>query len=293
MYKIKIEIGVEEALNLLKKVDDKEEFLTLFGGRSSFIKDCLNLFLENGTIAFDFRETFNEILFEESDADDTYLDVWNEFWYDGLNKLPLKFLLESLLEYKPGKRSEYCSDVALNYLLERYYYVSNVEKLTEEQVEELFELFEDLSDKIPSGLSEYKLKKDFETALLEFKDFEYISNNYNNVSYDTKECTELLCKVAANDNIDLDHLELFCDIIKYHAPANQFDRKYYDLFVLTIFEANDNWSDEEMNIITAYFYNINFEECSYRYQQAIDDSYQKESDYISEKLKLNPNYRHD
>lgn len=293
MYKIKIEISVEEALNLLKKVDDKEEFLTLFGGRRTFIKDCINLFLENGTLAFDFRETFNEILFEESDVDETNRDVWNEFWDDGLNKLSLNYLVESMMDYKPGRRSDDYADAALDYILDRYYNVSKIDRLKEEQIEELYNIFDNLDD-IPNDLVKYKNKKEFENKLLEFKDIDYIVNHYNEISYDEiKVIKELLCRVADSGNINKDNMNIFCTIIDWYAPKNMFDRKYRDTFVLSIFESNIDWTEDEYNIFDDYFYNINFDECAQMYQDIINQSYQDESDHISKQLKLNPNYRHD
>lgn len=291
MSTIKIEISVEEALNLLKKVDDKKEFLTLFGGRRTFIKDCINLFLENGTLAFDFRETFNEILFEESDDNETYKDVWNEFWDDGLYKLPLNYLVESMIDYKPGRRSDDCADAALDYILDRYFNVSKVDRLKEEQIDELYNIFDNLDD-IPSEFKEYKEYKEFVQKLLEFKDQEYIQNNYAKMSGDTKEWTELFCKVVSNNVINVDNLELFCSMVEYHSPRNQLSRPYRKLFILTIFEAGD-WSEEEYKIFDEYFYNIDFEEGASNYENMIDDSIHQEAKHISEQLKINPNYRHD
>ena len=288
---IKIEISVEEALNLLKKVDDKKEFLTLFGGRRTFIKECINLFLENGTLAFDFRETFNEILFEESDDNETYKDVWNEFWDDGLNKLPLNYLVESMMDYKPGRRSDDYADAALDYILDRYYNVSKIDRLKEEQIEELYNIFDNLDD-IPSEFKEYKNKKEFVQKVLEFKDQEYIRNNYAKMSGDAKEWTELFCKVVSNNVINADNLELFCCVVEYHSPRNQLSRPYQKLFILTIFEAGD-WLEEEYKIFDEYFYNVDFEEGAVNYENMIEDSIHQEATHISEQLKINPNYRHD
>lgn len=288
---IKIEISVEQALNILKKVNDKKEFLILFGGRYFFVQKCIDEFLENGTLAFDFRETFNEVLFEETDNDESYKDIWNEFWDKGLNKFPLNYLVETMLDYKPGRRSDECADAALDYILDRYYNVSKIDKLKEEQIEELYSIFDNLDD-IPSEFKEYKEYKEFVQKILEFKDQDYIQNNYAKMSGDTKEWVKLFCEVVKNNVLNVDNLELFCRVVAYHSPKNQLSRPYQKLFILTIFEAGD-WSEEEYIIFDEYFYNINFEEGSAEYENMINQSYADESRHISEQLKINPNYRHD
>ena len=88
-------------------------------------------------------------------------------------------------------------------------------------------------------------------------------------------------------------MNIFCSIIEWYAPKNMFGRKYRDVFVLSIFESNINWTEEEYDIFDDYFYNVNFDECAQMYQDIINQSYDDESKYISDKLKINPNYRHD
>ena len=291
MKKINIEISVEDFLQKLKDSNDRRPLLELIG-RKFFIGECIELFLENGTFAKENYSIFNEILFDDNFQGETELEMWDEFWLDGLNKFPLEYLVETMLEHKPGYRSRRRSDASLDYLLRRYYQVSKVDSLNDNQIEELANLFDEF-DEIPSDMKDYKNKKEFETKILEFEDLDYLNNNYTNISYETKEIQELLCKVADSGKINKDNLNDFCIIIDWYAPKNMFDRKYRDTFVLSIFESNIDWTEEEYNIFDDYFYNINFDECAQMYQDIINQSYQDESDHISRQLKLNPNYRHD
>ena len=291
MKKINIEISVEDFLQKLKDSNDRRPLLELIG-RKFFIGECIELFLENGTFAKENYSIFNEILFDDNFQGETELEMWDEFWLDGLNKFPLEYLVETMLKHPPCYRSSKRSDATLDYLLRRYYQVSEVDSLNDNQIEELANLFDEF-DEIPSELNEYKNKKEFENKLLEFEDLDYLNNNYTNNSYETKEIQELLCKVADSGKINKDNLNDFCIIIDWYAPKNMFDRKYRDTFVLSIFESNIGWTEDEYNIFDDYFYNINFDECAQMYQDIINQSYQDESDHISRQLKLNPNYRHD
>lgn len=292
MKKINIEISVEDFLQKLKDSNDRRPLLELIG-RKFFIGECIELFLENGTFAKENYSIFNEILFDDNFQGETELEMWDEFWLDGLNKFPLEYLVETMLKHPPCYRSRRSSDESLDYLLRRYYQVSEVDSLNDNQIEELANLFDEF-DEIPSELNEYKNKKEFETKILEFKDIDYIVNHYNEISYDEiKVIKELLCTVADSGNINKDNMNIFCSIIEWYAPKNMFGRKYRDVFVLSIFESNINWTEEEYDIFDDYFYNVNFDECAQMYQDIINQSYDDESKYISDKLKINPNYRHD
>ena len=290
MEKIKFEISVEELLDILQDCNDRRPILKLVG-RKNLIHKCIELFLEIGTVGKDRYSLFNEVLFEETDNDESYKDIWNEFWDKGLNKFPLNYLVETMLDYKPGRRSDECADAALDYILDRYYNVSKIDKLKEEQIEELYSIFDNLDD-IPSEFKEYKEYKEFVQKILEFKDQDYIVNNYAKMSGDTKEWVKLFCEVVKNNVINVDNLELFCSVVEYHSPKNQLSRPYQKLFILTIFEAGD-WSEEEYIIFGEYFYNIDFEEGAANYENMINDSIHQEAKHISEQLKINPSYRHD
>lgn len=290
MSTIKIEASVEELLNILQDCNDRRPILKLVG-RKNLIHKCIELFLENGTIAKDWYSLFNEILFDDVFDGETYKEIWLEFWQQGLNEFPLDYLIDTLTSYKPGRRSDKCADVALNFLLYHYYNVE-LEDLDQDKLENLAKLFEEIAE-LPSDLIEYKSKLVFERCLLEFEDLEYLNNNYTNVSYDTKVIRELLCKVAASGKVNDDNMEIFCVLVDWYAPNNNLFRNYRAVFILTIFEANENWSEDEFDIFDEFFYNIDFDDSAQSHQDIINQSYEDESRHISEQLKINPNYRHD
>lgn len=290
MEKIKFEISVEEFLKILQDCNDRRPILELVG-RKNLIHKCIELFLENGTIAKDNYSIFNEILFDDVFDGETYKEIWLEFWQQGLNEFPLDYLVDALTSYKPGRRSDKSADVALNFLL-YYYYKVELEDLDSDKLENLAKLFEEIAE-LPSDLIEYKSKLVFERCLLEFEDLEYLNNNYTNVSYDTKVIRELLCKVADSGKIDVDNISVFCQLVDWYAPQNVLGRRYRDVFVLSVFEANENWSEDEFDTFDEFFYNVDFDECAQMYQDNINQSYEDESRHISEQLKISPNYRHD
>ena len=148
MKKINIEISVEDFLQKLKDYNDRRPLLELIG-RKFFIGECIELFLENGTFAKENYSIFNEILFDDNFQGETELEMWDEFWLDGLNKFPLEYLVETMLEHKPGYRSSKSSDATLDYLLRRYYQVYEVDSLTDNQIEELANLFDEEWEEIP------------------------------------------------------------------------------------------------------------------------------------------------
>lgn len=297
---IQNKIKVVEFLDSLIKINDissyaLKESLNLFGGRNVVVQLLFNFFtsepdkLENEN----YKSIYQDILFGCSDSE-SYEDDWNEVWWL-VKDLPLKFIVDSLESYPPG-RSGSSADKALSYLLSKKYNISFVSDLTKEIYEELSDLFYDE----PGAFGEFRETQHFLDELLEFNDPQWLYENYSNFSFDKEAILKLLKRVVETRKLDTpEKLGVFLSMVKYYAPENSFSRKYRDAFVLEIFEANDDsgidtWSEESISMWKDEFYNIDFEwSNSEVIKDQINDSHKQEANHISEKLKINPNYRHD
>lgn len=272
-----------------------KESLNLFGGRSVVMQLIFNFFtaepdnLENAN----YISIYQDILFGCSD-NKSYEEDWDEVWWL-VKDLPLKFIVDSLESYPPGKGGS-SADKALSYLLSKKYNISFASDLTKEIYEELSDLFYDE----PEAFKKFKKVQHFLDELLEFNDPRWLYETYSEFSFDKEVILELLKKVVETRKLDTpEKLNVFLGMVKYYAPENSFSRKYRDAFVLEIFEANDQsgidtWSEESIAMWKDEFYNIDFEwSNSEVIKDQINDSHKQEANHISEQLKINPNYRHD
>lgn len=139
--KIKVTDFLDTLINV-EKVSQYalKESLKLFGGRNIVIQLLFNFFTAEPD---KLKEPYNEyveiyksILFDCSD-NKFYNEDWDEIW-DIVKDLPLKFIVDCLECYPPGKRNIPAADRALSFLLNNKYYSS----LTKDIYKELKSLFE-------------------------------------------------------------------------------------------------------------------------------------------------------
>lgn len=242
----------------------------------------------------DELETVGQIIFDD-DEYPTYKEVWSN-WESIMVTLSDAILLQWLIDFKPGKRSEECLDVALNWLMYNKYGVHYFDDLPEEIKKSLIILF---VDDLPEEIKKFNEKNHYIDELLLFQDFDFLDNNIINFGFEVNEIKEILCQIVKDGKINtIEKLKNLCSYIKAFKPKNSFDRKYGDAFVLEVFESVESvevgeWSDEFISVWKEVF-NIDFEWVNLdTVRDNINTSCAKESKYIDEQLKINPNYRHD
>lgn len=239
-------------------------------------------------------ETVGQIIFDDDDFR-SYKESWSN-WESIMVTLSDAILLQWLIDFKPGKRSEECLDVALNWLMYNKYGVHYFDDLSGDIQKSLIVLF---IDDLPEEIKKFKEKNHFIDEMVLFQDFDFLDNNIIKFDFEVNEIKEILCQIVKDGKIDtIEKLKNLCSYIKAFKPKNSFDRKYGDAFVLEIFESiesvgSDKWSDEFISVWKEEF-NIDFEWVNLdTVRDNINTSCAKESKYIDEQLKINPNYRHD
>ena len=239
-------------------------------------------------------ETVGQILFDD-DEYPTYKEVWSN-WESIMVTLSDAILLQWLIDFKPGKHSDECLDVALNWLMYNKYGVHYFDDLSGDIQESLIVLF---NDDLPEEIKKFNEKIHFIDEMVLFQDFDFLDNNIIKFDFEVNEIKEILCQIVKDGKINtIEKLKNLCSYIKAFKPKNSFDRKYGDAFVLEVFESVESidvgeWSDEFISVWKEEF-NIDFEWVNLdTVRDNINTSCAKESKYIDEQLKINPNYRHD
>lgn len=137
-------IKVTDFLNTLIKIEKVSQYaltesLNLFGGRNIVIQLLFNFFTaepDKLKEPYDeYIEIYKSILFDCSN-NKFYNEDWDEVWYI-VKDLPLRFVVDCLECYPPGKRNIPAADRALSFLLNNKYYSS----LNNEIYNELKDLF--------------------------------------------------------------------------------------------------------------------------------------------------------
>lgn len=271
------------------------ESLKLFGGRNTVIQLLFNFFIAEPDKLEDdnYSNIYKSILFDCS-LNQTYIDDWDEVWYL-VKDLPLKFIVNALEEYPPGKKSIQGEDRALMYLLNNYY---NCNYLTKDIYNELKSLFESE----PINFKKFRKQEQFKIKILEFRDLEWLKENYSEFSFDRDEILSLLKQVIINNRLDnLMKFSLFIDIVRFFAPFNTINKRYRDAFILEIFEGiwgieviDEEGDEEKYNLLVENFPEIDFEsDNSKDIKDNIDIVCKEEADHITKHLQNNQNYRHD
>jgi hypothetical protein len=223
---------------------------------------------------------------------DTYKEDW-ENYLPILKKLPPKLFSILLINWCPKRHKDDLDDSVLSYLL-THYYESDLTKTIYNELSEIFEA----NEIEPKQFEQFKLDEHYRNELLEFKDLNFLDENKYKITIETNEIKDILCQIITGNKLDTeDKLKSFVEFVDYFAPSNYFDKKYKDLFIISIFESiqvnGEEWEEEEYLIWKEHFYNVNFEWGSDELNEQIKYSVKQEADHISKMLKLNPNYRHD
>ena len=233
-------------------------------------------------------ETVGQILFDD-DEYPTYKEVWSN-WESIMVTLSDAILLQWLIDFKPGKHSDECLDVALNWLMYNKYGVHYFDDLSGDIQESLIVLF---NDDLPEEIKKFNEKIHFIDEMVLFQDFDFLDNNIIKFDFEVNEIKEILCQIVKDGKIDtIEKLKNLCSYIKAFKPKNSFDRKYGDAFVLEVFESVESvevgeWSDEFISVWKEVF-NIYFEWVNlYTVRYNINTSCAIESKYIDEQLKIN------
>ncbi len=232
-----------------------------------------------------------ELIFSTLGAD-TYKEDW-ENYFPRLIKLPLKLLVILLINWCPKKHKDNLDDSILSYLLNMYY-ESDLTKAIYDELSGIF-LANDIE---PKKFEQLKFDEHFKDELLKFEDLKFLDENKYKITIETKVLQSYLCQIVVGNKLDTeDKLRAFVEFVDYFSPSNHFDKKYRDLFIITVFESiqinGEEWEEYEYDIWETHFYNVNFEWSSSDHSQIIEESIKQESDHISKMLKLSPNYRHD
>lgn len=267
--------------------------LDLFGGRESVIDILLKYFGERPDELGDANilESFDQILFRCS-GNETYVQDWDLLW-DKLENLPIGILIHLLESNPPGKRNQNCSDVALNYYMWKKHSTNTITK-------EIYLELKDAFDDEPEEFEKFRKVQHFIDEVSEFTDPGWLFQNYSGFSFDKEEILGILKQPIINRKLDtLEKVEVYLRMVRFFAPQNSFDRKYRDAFVLELFEVEDDsgvemWSEEVIELWKEEFYDVDFNYTNSEIiKDQIDSSCKTEANYISEQLKINPNYRHD
>ena len=293
-------IKVTDFLDTLIEIENVSQYalgksLKLFGGRNNVIQLLFNFFTTEPDKLEDdnYSTLYKSILFDCS-LNQTYKDDWDEVWYL-VKDLPLKFIVNTLEEYPPGKKSIQGEDRALSFLLNNYY---NCNYLTKDIYNELKSLFECE----PIDFKKFRKQEQFKIKILEFNDLEWLKENYSEFSFDRDEILNLLKQVIINNKLDnLMKFDLFIDVVKFFAPYNTINKRYRDAFILEVFESiegiemlDEEWDKEKYKLLVENFPEIDFEiDNSKDIKDSIDIVCKEEADHITKQLQNNPNYRHD
>ena len=295
MENFKADVTPAKFLDKIMGLDDGPLLmvLDLFGGRESVIDILLKYFDERPDELGDANilNPFDQILFRCS-GNETYVQDWDLLW-DKLENLPIGILIYLLESNPPGKRNQNCSDVALNYYMWKKHSSNTITK-------EIYLELKDAFDGEPEEFKKFRKVQHFIDEVSEFTDPGWLFQNYSEFSFDKEEILGILKQPIINRKLDtLEKLSIFLRMVRFFAPQNSFDRKYKDAFVLELFEIDDQsgiemWSEESIKLWKEEFYDIDFDwSNSEIIKDQIDSSCKTEANYISEQLKINPNYRHD
>lgn len=295
MENFKADVTPAKFLNKIMGLDDGPLLmvLDLFGGRESVIDILLKYFEEQPDELGDpnILGSFDQILFSCS-GNETYVQDWDLLW-DKLENLPIGILIYLLESNPPGKRNQNCSDVALNYYMWKKHSSNTITK-------EIYLELKDAFDGEPEEFKKFRKVQHFIDEVSEFTDPGWLYQNYSGFSFDKEEILDILKQPIINRKLDtLEKVEVYLRMVRFFAPQNSFDRKYRDAFVLELFEVEDDsgvemWSEEVIEMWKEEFYDVDFNYTNSEIiKDQIDSSCKTEANYISEQLKINPNYRHD
>ena len=199
--------------------------------------------------------------------------------FELLKKYPIQAiipLVNSILCYyrNPEER-------ALQYLLSNYYKVYELN----------LEIYNEIKDFIEcETISRFESELEFKSELQKFNDINYLQNNYINFKIPIDDFIELF---NSNKIDSLEKLQVAIDILKWNSPKKYTLGNNRAQEILKVFESH-LWSENEMNLWSDNFYDIDFEFDSYALAKQVNDArIQAEVKHISEMNKKFPTYRHD
>lgn len=201
--------------------------------------------------------------------------------FELLKKYPIQaiiMLVSSLLYYRSSRNYE---ERTLQYLLSNYYNVYELD----------LEIYNEIKDFIEcETISKFESELEFKSKFQEFNDINYLQNNYLDFKIPIVEFIELF---NSNKIDSLEKLQVAIDILKWNSPKKYTLGHNRAQEILKVFESY-SWSEDEMNLWSDNFYDIDFEFDSYALVKQVNDAKIKaEVEHISEMNKKFPNYRHD
>lgn len=289
----KLELNKSTFIELIESINNNPEATKIvvnnLGGIDVILDTILPEMKEN---ELDEIYVIGQLIFSSVWGADTYKEDWEKY-IPRLKKLPLKLLTVLLMNYCPKRHKDNLDDSVLSYLL-NHYFESNLTKAIYDELSGIFP-----TDEFnPKKFEQFKLDEHFKDELLNFEDLKFLDENKYKITIETKDLQTYLCQIVVGNKLDTeDKLRAFVEFVDYFSPSNHFDKKYRDLFIITVFESiqinGEEWEEYEYDIWETQFYNVNFEWSSSDHSQMIKESIKQESDHISKMLKINPNYRHD
>lgn len=296
MFELKINTG--DFLRLIEDIGENQNaiknIINQVGGIEFVVNKIVNEYKNISPTDDSLKDiyTLGDLVFGTLGSD-TYKEDWNN-WFINLKPLPVGYLIMLLSSWCPKRHCDELDDSVLSYLLNHYY---NVNDLTKDIYLEILGSFE-REDLEPKRFEQFKLNEHYKNELLNFSDLKFLVENKYKISCETNILKDILCQVVIGNKLDTsEKLVLFCKLVKLFAPSNYFDRKYRDAFVLEIYESilvnGEEWEQYECCIWEEEFFDINFDRTLQEIKDQIEYSTQRESNHISEQLKINPNYRHD
>ena len=201
--------------------------------------------------------------------------------FELLKKYPIQAMIDivsSLLYYSNSRNYE---ERTLQYLLSNYYKVYELN----------LEIYNEIKDFIEcETISKFESELEFKSEFQEFNDINYLRNNYVEFKIPIDDFIELF---NSNKIESLEKLQVAIDILKWNSPKKYTLGNNRAQEILKVFESH-LWSEDEMNLWSDNFYDIDFEFDSYALAKQVNDSRIKaEVKHISEMNKKFPNYRHD
>ena len=295
-----MEIKLINVLNILNECSAPADALAGSGlNYTEFTREAIELRIENPDY-FDSNLETNMIweLLTEDPEGNTTGERWSRYSKQ-IVRLWSKHpdIFKSLHEWDhPHYKKE---DTTVEWLLEEVYGGKKFQDLENEEIAKIAKLYED--DTYPEILSEYMFEQGFQDWLINFDTaHEQVYETYTMVKAKTFDIKEALKNIVINRKIaDVNILNTFFFIVDWFAPnKNPFGPDYRKEYILEIFQADDNsgepmWSEEVFTMINEHYYDIDFDDCFEVVRDLNKDKIKAEADYISEKLKENPLYRHD
>mgnify|MGYP003586720424 CR=1 FL=1 len=295
-----MEINVSNVLAILRECSRPVNALIESGlNYTDFVREAIELRIENPDY---FKKAYSDAVLWELLTSDPETNNTSEAWSRYSKQIARLWdkhinIFQSLFEYEaPSYKKE---DTTIEWLLEEVYGGRKFQDLEQEEINKIAKFYD--NDSYPAVLAEYMHEQGFQDWLENFDTaYEQVDETYTITKCNTFDIKEALKNVVINRKISNPIiLNTFFSVVDWYAPTkNPFGPNYRKEYILEIFQVDDNsgipmWSEDMFQMIKDHYYDIDFDDCFEMVREQNQNRIREEADYISEKLKQNPNYRHD